>query len=139
MNYETAVKELSSKTKNLSYFNEDVYNIILKDRDKAIEVLTNNQDVSAFYRDSETHKTEFYNKNSPAYCHLLSVLESAKTVFRCTCKGLDKDNFYAFQEYFINADNENQAKCIARFHFENNNPGLKNIIVCVGERNMEIA
>lgn len=74
MDYKEAKKRLSEKMSSTKYFTKKTFDTILADRIKAKEIAENIGDVQAFYRESNTARTDFYQKNSGAYCQLLSLL-----------------------------------------------------------------
>lgn len=74
MVFESIREQLKKKVSNVKYFDRRTFNIILDDRKKAVEIAENGGDVQSFYRTSRTAETKFYQKNSGAYCELLSLL-----------------------------------------------------------------
>ena len=55
---------------------------MLTDRKEAYKRFDEGENVNApggFWSNSETLKTDFYNKNSGAYCYLLCILTDYKT------------------------------------------------------------
>ena len=65
------------------YFTRKTLEIMLTDREEANRRFDEGENVNApdgFWKNSETTKTDFYNKNSAAYCYLLCILTDYKTV-----------------------------------------------------------
>ena len=79
--YEALKTELSARRKNIKGFNQAFYKQFAHDMEtarKAVEEadrLNVKFSVTDFWRQSETHKTYFYQKNSGAYCELLQIIE----------------------------------------------------------------
>lgn len=76
MSFKETKQILKTRCSSIKGFTKDVYTIILADRKKAFELSERGEDVQAFYKTSETAKTDFYINNSGAYCELLSILAS---------------------------------------------------------------
>ena len=67
---------------NTTYFTRKTLETILTDRKEAYRRFDGGENVNAlggFWHNSETLKTDFYNKNSGAYCYLLCILTDYKT------------------------------------------------------------
>lgn len=67
---------------NTKYFTRKTLEIMLADRKEAYKRFDEGENVNApggFWNNSETAKTDFYNKNSGAYCYLLCILTDYKT------------------------------------------------------------
>lgn len=79
--YEVLKTELSARRKNIKGFNQAFYKQFAHDMEtarKAIEEadrLNVKFSVTDFWRQSETHKTWFFNHNSGAYCELLQIID----------------------------------------------------------------
>lgn len=71
----TEVKELlKAKRQNTRYFNRKTFDIILNDIQAANQIFDDGGDIQAFYKTSETSKTDFYTKNGGAYCTMLEII-----------------------------------------------------------------
>ena len=67
---------------NTKYFTRKTLEIMLTDRKEAHKRFDEGENVNApggFWSNSNTLKTDFYNKNSGAYCYLLCILTDYKT------------------------------------------------------------
>ena len=67
---------------NTKYFTRKTLEIMLTDRKEAYRRFDEGENVNApggFWSNSETLKTDFYNKNSGGYCCLLCILTDYKT------------------------------------------------------------
>ena len=67
---------------NTKYFTRKTLEIMLTDRKEASKRFDEGENVNApggFWSNSNTLKTDFYNKNSSAYCYLLCILTDYKT------------------------------------------------------------
>lgn len=74
MEYKAIKEELKKRRNNIKGFTKAVFDIIIADRQTAADLAENGGDVQAFYRQSETSKTDFYINNGGAYCELISIL-----------------------------------------------------------------
>ena len=74
MDYKAIKEELKKRRNNIKGFTKAVFDIIIADRQAAADLAENGGDVQAFYRQSETSKTDFYINNGGAYCELISIL-----------------------------------------------------------------
>lgn len=73
---------LKREYRNTKYFTRKTLEIMLQDREEAYRRFDKGENVNApggFWSNSETLKTDFYNKNSGAYCYLLCILTDYKT------------------------------------------------------------
>ena len=67
---------------NTKHFTRKTLEIMLQDREEAYRRFDEGENVNApggFWHNSNTLKTDFYNKNSGAYCYLLCILTDYKT------------------------------------------------------------
>ena len=101
------------------FFTQEVLDVVLKDRVAAAEVLLNGGDVQAFYRGSETAKTEFYNKNSCAYCVLLELLWDCRQQFTV---GIVVDGIGGTFTERVDADSEKHAAVLGLKQFRDRHP-----------------
>ena len=74
MNFQKVKTALKEKISNTKYFDNKTFQIIMKDRETAEEIVKSGGNAQDFYKISETSKTKFYRENSGAYCELLSIL-----------------------------------------------------------------
>lgn len=74
MNYKDIKEELKKYVSNVKYFDKKTFEIILRDRKTAKEILESGGSVQEFYKNSETAKTRFYLENGGAYCQLLTII-----------------------------------------------------------------
>lgn len=80
--YEVLKQELQSRRTNIKGFNKAFYKqfshdmeVIRRGLEEAKELDIDYPSVTEFWKQSETHKTWFYNHNSGAYCELLQICE----------------------------------------------------------------
>lgn len=80
--YEVLKQELNARRKNIKGFNKAFYKQFAHDMEvirKALEetekLNLETPSITDMWRQSETHKSWFYNHNSGAYCELLSICE----------------------------------------------------------------
>ena len=79
--YETLKTELSARRKNIKGFDQAFYKQFAHDMETArkgveeADRLNVKFSVTDFWRQSETHKTWFFNHNSGAYCELLQIID----------------------------------------------------------------
>ena len=96
--------------------------IILNDRITATEIMLNGGNIQEFYRGSETAKTDFYNKNSCAYCLLLEILTENKKSFTVE---IIVDGIGGIFTEKVKADNEQQAGIYGLKKFYDEFPAYK--------------
>ena len=110
MNRYQEIKSLTEKLikrgETAEFFNRETLDIIMDDRITAAEIMLTGGNIQEFYRGSETLKTEFYNKNSCAYCALLEILEENKKPFTVE---IIVDGIGGIFTEKVKADNEHQA------------------------------
>ena len=99
-------EKLIKRGETAEFFNRETLDIIMDDRITAAEIMLNGGNVQEFYRGSETLKTEFYNKNSCAYCALLEILTENKKPFTVE---IIVDGIGGIFTEKVKADNERQA------------------------------
>ena len=82
----TLFQEIKNRLKreygNTKYFTRKTLETMLTDRKEAHKLFDEGENVNApggFWSNSNTLKTDFYNKNPGAYCYLLCILTDYKT------------------------------------------------------------
>lgn len=74
MTFKEIKEELKKNVSSVKYFNKETFEVIMRDRKTANEILESGGNVQEFYKNSETAKTRFYLENGGAYCQLLTII-----------------------------------------------------------------
>ena len=80
--YQEIKNGLSREGQSTKYFTEKVLETIIVDRLSSAKLAAACADAQEFWRNSETQKTDFYNKNSCAFCVLQELLCDLQRVYR---------------------------------------------------------
>lgn len=101
---------LSRDGESTEHFTQETLEIIMADRLSAAKVEASGGDLHDFFRYSDTAKTDFYNKNSCAYCVLLELLAEYEKLYKICV--IFPECFRAFHLQ-VKADSAEQAKYFA--------------------------
>lgn len=82
----------------------------MQDRLSAAKVAASCGDTREFWRESDTEKTDFYNKNSCAYCVLLELLTEYEKLYKICVIFHECVRAFHLQ---VKADSAEQAKLFA--------------------------
>ena len=89
--YNLVKSELKAEDCNTRYFTKDFLNHYFEERRKAAELFANGGDMIKFWNENPITETDFYNKNSCAFCVMLEILHSLRkryiVVFVSECGG----------------------------------------------------
>lgn len=122
-NLQSLKEKLLKQSESVKYFTPETLEIILNDRIKAAEIAMNGGNVQEFYKGSATSQTDFYKKNSSAYCILLELLAEIQREYKIKIK---VENYGGYFTETVRADNETQAKYKAIAEFYNEKPEFRN-------------
>ena len=117
---------LSRAGESTAYFTPESLEIIMKDRLSFEKVAASGADTQDFFRLSDTAKTDFYLKNSCAYCVLLELLSDYQKKYNICV--IFPDCVRAFH-LRVKADSEEQAKYIAIGDVLRGNTGIYGKII----------
>jgi len=120
--FESLKEKMIKRGASTEYLTPEVLDIILNDRINAAEILLKNGNIQSFFKKSPTIQTEFYKKNSCAYCVLLEILESMKTQY---IVGISLEDYGGVFEENVIADNPEQAKILGLKSFYENHSAFK--------------
>lgn len=120
--FKSLKENLIKRGETAEYFTRKTLDIILNDRITATEIMLNGGNIQEFYRGSETAKTDFYNKNSCAYCLLLEILTENKKSFTVE---IIVDGIGGIFTEKVKADNEQQAGIYGLKKFYDEFPAYK--------------
>lgn len=108
--YTNLKNALSRAGERTEYFTPEMLEIIMKDRLSAAKVAASGVNTQEFWRESDTEKTDFYIKNSCAYCVLLELLSDYQKTYNICV--VFPECFRAFH-LRVKADSAEQAKYLA--------------------------
>lgn len=77
MSYQQAKNALLSVRRDIRFFTRAAFDVIQRDRATARRIAAAGGDVSEFFKNAETVRGAFYQKNGGCYCALLEILSAA--------------------------------------------------------------
>lgn len=113
--YKEMKEELKTVRKDIRYFNEKFYTAFVKDYRKSIQNNIDGTDAEEF---RETKQTDFYNKNSGAYCAFLELFYSRWNLQEFCCSYYTDEWKNCVKHVYMYAENEGTMKAVARAGME---------------------
>lgn len=108
--YKEMKAELKTLRKDIRYFNEKFYATFVEDYRKAIKNSIDGIDAEEF---KETKQTDFYNKNSGAYCVFLELFFSEWNLQKFICNYYTDARKNCVKHVCMYAENEEIMKAVA--------------------------
>lgn len=108
--YKEMKAELKTVRKDIRYFNEKFYATFVKDYRKSIQNNIDGIDTEEF---RETKQTDFYNKNSGAYCAFLELFYSRWNLQEFCCSYYTDARKNCVKHIYRYAENEEIMKSVA--------------------------
>lgn len=111
---------------SVDYFTQETLEIIISDRLSAAKVAASGGNTQEFWRESDTEKTDFYNKNSCAYCVLLELLSDYQKTYNICVIFPECVRAFHLQ---LKSDSAEQAKLFAIARVVRENTGIYGKII----------
>lgn len=108
--YNVIKKSLSLAGDSTAYFTPKTLDTIMADRICAAKVAASGGDTQEFWRASDSEKTDFYIKNSCAFCSLQEILSDLQKVYSICVLATDCIRSFHFR---IKADSLEHAKYLS--------------------------
>lgn len=129
--YRDLKNALSRACQSTEYFTPETLDTIMTDRLSAAKVAASGGDTQEFLRESDTEKTDFYNKNSCAYCVLLELLAEYEKLYKICVIFPECVRAFHLQ---LKADSAEQAKLFAIAEAVRENPDIYGEIIAEVEK-----